>query len=287
MKTVRSLLALIVATLISTNASNAAIIATDTASDTSGVYDNGWQTGDNGGTGFGAWTLQNGHSFFISSSTVNADGSDNGTVGGVASDGDINTPDRPLDEDGINNAWGFKDNGGSAADALRNFNAALQIGDTFRIDMDNGYIDTGATVGFGLQNSTSGQNKFEFFFVGGNSTYTYVDEGGSHSSTIGYTDEGLTIEFTLTGADSYSATFTTRGGAVQTVSGDLGGATDGEDVDRFRGFIVQNNTADSHILFFNSMEIDSLDAVPEPTIALLLVAGGGLIYSRRRHLTRN
>jgi hypothetical protein len=207
-------------------------------------------------------------------------------VGGVASDGDINTPDRPADQDGLDNAWGIKDNGGSAADALRNFSAALNVGDTFRIDMDNGYIDTGATVGFGLQNATSGENKFEFFFVGGNSTYTYIDEGGSHSSTIGYTDEGLTVEFTLTGADSYSATFTTRGGATQTVSGDLGGATDGEGVNRFRGFVVQNNTADSHILFFNSMEIETLDAVPEPSTVLLLVTGGVIAYGYRRKSTR-
>ncbi len=184
----RSLLFIVAALALASVTNSYAVIASDSASASNGAYDDGWQTGDNGGFGLSAWTLQNAASsdFFITSSTVNGDGADNGVISGTASDGDINTPDRPADQDGSDNAWGMRnEDGGAAADALRTFNKPMSVGFTFSIDMDNGFIDTGETQGFGLQNSTSGENKFEFFFVGGASTYSYVDETGSHSSTLG------------------------------------------------------------------------------------------------------
>jgi len=83
------------------------------------AYNDGWQNGDNGGTGFQPWVLQAWGSYagmFIGSSVANADGLDNGDSHGVANDGDIDVNGR---------SWGLYagDNGGYAQ-AIRAFNSA-------------------------------------------------------------------------------------------------------------------------------------------------------------------
>lgn len=100
----------------------ATVIAQDTASDA--VYDDGWQTGDNGGFGFGAWTIRTTtggndafNGVFVGSSTGNGDGDSNG-------DGDINTSPG-------NRALGLYANSGNAAVAFRAFNTPLSLGTRF------------------------------------------------------------------------------------------------------------------------------------------------------------
>ena len=74
----------------------ASTIASDNAS--AAAYNAGWTTGMNGGSGFGPWQLAvsnpgnanfNGH--FIGASTVNGNGLDEGNIGGVAGDTDIDS----------------------------------------------------------------------------------------------------------------------------------------------------------------------------------------------------
>ena len=63
-------------------------------------------------------------------------------------------------------------------DLYRPFVTPLAAGQTFAVDMDNGYVNVGfSSVGFGLE-SAEGQKLWEFYFYpgGGSQDYT-VDEG--------------------------------------------------------------------------------------------------------------
>jgi len=247
-----------------------AILAADNASNA--AYNDGWQSGDNGGFGFGAWSLTIGGNrfYYISDSRNNGNGLDDGVVGGTSGDGDINSSG--------DKAWGMTAFGGDTAEALRLLNAPLLIGHTISIDMDNGFIDGGATVGFGFQNNATAQNMFELFFVGGTSFYQWVDEGGAHTSTIGYTDEGLNLSLKRTGLDSYTATITTRGGATQTISGDFGGTLDPTDLDKIRLFNANAGGGTDHNAYWNFVTV-----IPEPSVAALLVSAClAVIWQRRR-----
>lgn len=189
--------------------------ASDTASDSAYDYDlpSPWITGDNGGFGMGAWTLQttsfnppeNGH--FVGSSTGN-----NGTDGDTNGDGDIDTPG--------SRAWGLYANSGQTAEAIRDFDQPFTPGSVFEIWMDNGDVQSGGTVGFALQNA-SGQELLEVYFVGGAAQYT-VHGSTPIVSGVGFTREGVRVIITQTTASTYQATLIRLvDGASVTVSGDL------------------------------------------------------------------
>ncbi len=225
-----------------------ATLASDDASQS--AYDDGWDAGDNGGSGFLPWSVvarENDSGFgggFISSN--------NGAV-------DIGTgPD--------NKAFGVYGNGGGVGQAIRPFDGALSVGQTFLISMDNQGIDNGGTVGFGLQTS-DGTNRLEFYFVGGESTYT-VNNGDVISSDVGWTEGGLNLAITLTGPDSFSLTI--NGG--EPIIGALGGPS-GSGISQVRLF----NANGGPDVFFNNLAI-----VPEPASVALLGLGAMVGLLRRR-----
>src|ERR1044072_8956391 len=102
----------------------AAVTATDNASNA--PYSDGWQSGDNGGTGWGGvWALtvsgtisQSGH--FVYDSTKNADGA---RAGPPPADGNTTTAGPA--------AWGMYANSGQSARAARPFSGALDVGQGF------------------------------------------------------------------------------------------------------------------------------------------------------------
>ena len=85
--------------------------------------------------------------------------------------------------------------------------------------------------GFVLRNGTDTSSKnngqrFEFLFVGGNADYSIATNSTSPlvDTGVGWTDGGLLLDFTLTGANTYSLTITgIDSGAHATISGLLGG----------------------------------------------------------------
>lgn len=260
----------------------ATVIAQDTASDA--VYNDGWQTGDNGGFGFGAWTIRTTtggndafNGVFVGSSTGNGDGDSNG-------DGDINTSPG-------NRALGLYANSGNAAVAFRAFNTPLSLGHTFYISMDNGYINTGGpSVGFTLRSgnansSTADYNvgaRFEFLFLGGDTGYTVIDGTGTHYFTpnIGFTDEGLRLQFFMTGVNSYSLVVSNTSGTVlSSISGTLGGTLNAP-IDSFAVYNRGAGSGSAYDAFFNSFT--QLSAVPEPGVVMLLLGGTGVIWACRR-----
>jgi autotransporter-associated beta strand protein len=195
-----------------------------------------WRKRGTGWGGSGSWALNTpsgSGAFYVGSSTDN-DNFETASNGG----NDINTSGK---------AWGIYNSGG-VSDAIRNF-ANLAVGQSVSVDMDNGSID--GTVGLGLQNS-SGQNRLEFYFVGGDSNYT-VNDGTPHNSGIAFTRQGVNVKFTLTGTDTYSITIKRYiDNATATLTGTLSG-TAGTAISRIRLFSANGGGGTDHNLYFNNI----------------------------------
>ena len=248
------------ANLASDNASNAA-------------YNDGWQSGDNGGTGFGAWVIS------FTSSSPDRNGA---FVGSSANNGDP-APTGDIDIDG--ESWGLYANqlvGMSGPDigvatAYRPFTGGeLQINQTLTLQMDTGQVDSWmlgpGSVGFSL-------NRFSFFFASGSSEYSigYGDPNSTlalQSTGVPLTYDGLDLAFTRTGVDTYDFAITPNGGSTTVISGvmpETGGSLD--------SITFYNRTAGpgaSHDVFFNDLEI-----VPEPSTIGLGLAGILMLLVRR------
>jgi hypothetical protein len=248
----------------------AATLAYDSAADA--TYDDGWHSGDNGGSGFGPWTLtnvsptgdRNGH--IIQTSTGNGD----------APSGNIDTASRAF---GLyaNQLAGPNGLDIGYATAARNFTGGeIAVGQSLLISMDNGFVGSWAlgpsAVGFSL-------NRFSFFFAGGGTEYRigYGDPNdviGTTGTGVPFTDDGLDLVFTRTGTDSYQLEVTPIGGSTTTINGTLpqtGGSLD--------SILLYNRTAgpgSSNDVFFNNLAI-----VPEPA-TLGALAGLALVALRRR-----
>ena len=240
------------------------------AADSAGTpgYPAAWATGGNPGLGFAPWLIvpvpgAGVAGTFYGSSTTNADGADDGAVGGVAADGDINSPGA--------GAWGLFAGGGGLVDAYRPFTGPMVAGETIRLDMDNGLIPPappgsppGAplSVGFSLNGGAGPGAFFTFGFVGGDPTYSYVDAGGVKvPTTIGYTDEGLSISVVVApGPGASLLTITTKGGASAAIPITLAGAPGAVD-------LFDNNGAGGaggppFYVFFNNLAITPPNSAP-------------------------
>ena len=142
--------------------------AFDNASDP--AYTGGNFNGANGGTGFGPWVVSPANNtsnalWFIASSTTNG----TNPSGGIDSTG--------------GKSWGSFANNSGTGTAVRAFSAgALVVGQTFTLDMDNGYVESADSVGFDLQNA-SGQTLLEINYIGMNpgGSYGSIDGTGTHS----------------------------------------------------------------------------------------------------------
>jgi len=178
-------------------------------------------------------------------------------------------------------SWGFYASGGEVSQALYDFDGgALTVGQTLSVQFDNSSIQSGGTVGLGFQNISNGNNRLEFFFIGGDSNYTYIDNGGSSDSGVGFTSSGLTLDFTLTGTDTYSLDITPIGGSTTNLSGTLGG-TALSGVDRLRIFNFNAGSGSGFDTYANNISI-----IPEPSSIAMMgltgLAAAGLVSVKRR-----
>lgn len=242
------------------------LIASDDASQS--VYDSGWSNGNNGGSGFGAWQFGNSGSGgeFIASQSF--------------------SPALSIGSGANNRAFAMWANSGGVSAAVRPFGAALNVGDTFSIDMDNQLIDTNGTVGFSLRNSDSGGTTLaEFYFVGGQSSYV-VNGSNTSGSTPGYTTGGLRLSFTLTSANAFSFKMDRLENGVgvdNTVTGNL---LANKPVTEVRLFNAHAGGDSNHDLFFNNL---SISAVPEVSpvvglpLAAVVAAGASGVWRRWRN----
>ncbi len=237
----------------------AATPAFDDASDP--VYDDGWTSGDNGGFGWGsAWNgLSGPASFALATSTLNGDGDTN-------HDGDIDTGGR---------AWAVTGGGGSVPyNVTRLFNGVLSVGQTVTVEIDHDSAPDG--VGIRLTSSV-GEQRFALMWYGSQQSYYAIAGAVSVPMNVSYSDEGVVIEFTLTGADFYSVKVTPIGGSTTTTAGTLGAGVN------VKNLTLHGSSTLSETAYFNSI------AVPEPSRSLMLVVAWLLLLLLKdlhdRHVT--
>ena len=191
------------------------------AQDNAANYGGSWTDGSNQGTGFNAWDLENGGSSSGHFTSTNGFG-----------------------------MWSYE--GGNFAAAIRPFPAAMTVGQTFHVRMKNGWIwENGGSVGVALRD-TGGAEKWLLYFNGGATNYA-----GTHATDIGWTDGGLDIAFTLTGATNYSVAITpAAGGSTRTYNGSFSGQ-----INQFRAWSANNGTGDefnpNRDFFINNLKITS------------------------------
>ncbi len=193
------------------------------------------------GFGYGAWSYSGGGS---NSGTFTGDANANGSgaLGGANTNG---------------KAYGFWAKNGAQINGFRTFNSGLPVGRTFSLDVDNGYINNGSTVGYALRNSSAVQ-LFEIYFAGGGSAYQISTGGNTASPTyastgIGFTDKGLHVEVTLTSGTTYTATISAAGAPNQTFTGNLITPSSGtSDVADVRVYNVNAGSGSTNDAYFNS-----------------------------------
>ena len=142
----------------------------------------------------------------------------------------------------------------------------MQIGQSFLINIDNGFIDPSNTVGFVLRNGnvTTDANsytngaRFVFQFTGAdpNGTYKILDSGGSENTGVSYTTTGLRLKFTLTGTNTYTLlTIDNKTGTNFTFNGTLKGSGTVDSVALFNRNAGSGGLFDA---FFNSLQLTGI-----------------------------
>lgn len=233
----KHLTTILITVLAGIGLSHAAELATDRADNL--AYTNGWTAGDEGGSGWGgAWTF----------STVGSAGSFVGTStnNGFGGGG--------IDSTGV--ALGLFGNNGGRINALRPFNGALSVGQSFRVQLDNGLIGAGE-VGVRLLDAMNASAvQWEFGFASGQTNYQFRDAGSLFStadSGIPFTDDGLELLFTLEGPTNYTLEVTSLGnGKITTHTGTLA------DADPIVGVSLFNDDAGlgpDYDAFFNRLAV--------------------------------
>lgn len=170
-----------VVTLTGTNRPGRRPHAYDSA--TNAAYSDGWQDLDFGGTGFGAWFLENGANagFFRATAAANT----NMNIAPVA--------------------WGLWANSDDTASAVRSLNAAMGVGTRFEVTLENNWIDGSKSVGVAWGNGL-GEYVLEFLFIGGQATYLVNDATDSRDTGVAWTGDGVTLVLELTSTNTYKLT---------------------------------------------------------------------------------
>ncbi len=223
----------------------------------------GFQVGDNGGFGFGAWqSTAPGNQFVWYSNNIGW-----GTGPGVGY------------------AFGFYGQG----ERTRPFASALAIGDTFTVDFANPWLPGGTYAGISL--GSAGNERFAFGFTGGGDFYTFTDASGTNNTSLSFTAGGLRLSFTLTGADTYDLTVLRFASSTDTApipeatfttSGTLGGVA-ATGINQVGVFIRGGNTWGGQDVFVNNLTIT---AIPEPASAAALLGLGAVAVATLRRRRR-
>jgi fibronectin-binding autotransporter adhesin len=213
-----------------------------------------WSSGLNGGYGFGPWV-------FVATSPFNGSG-DGFFIGSSINNAGTNSPG--IDVKGF--SWGMYANTGNTSTAFRAFNGPLQVGQSVLINMDNGYINTGNSVGFILRNGNATNAttdagtgaRFQFQYIGNDASNSYkvVDSSGQQNIGMPFTGTGLRLKFTLTGANTYTLVTTDNAtGAINTFSGTLSGSGSINSIALFNRNAGSGPNFDA---YFNSLQLTGL-----------------------------
>jgi PEP-CTERM motif len=242
-------------------------IAADFASDP--TYSSGWTAGQNGGSGFGAWSFT-------------------GTGGGSGQE--------MSSASAIGTAWTLFNTSSSAgiSDVGRAITGGLQVGQTFETVIQNpsttaGYFTyRGFDILFtgGTDNNAGGDNTsalraqvFDYF----NSSLNWNIKDANPSQNISLTGPttaaaGVQIDLTLTSATAYSLIMTPLNGATAySQNGTYAGPI------TYVNFRLYNTASSGPNDVANNFGISYMTIVPEPTtLALMGLGAAGLMFLRRR-----
>ncbi|MFM1830103.1 MAG: hypothetical protein RLZZ558_443 [Planctomycetota bacterium] len=236
------------------------------ASDNASNYGGGWTSGSNGGTGFGAWTLEmlgGGYkgAFIGNPGNIGVTGMGSSAFALYANGSDASS----------------SGSGMAQAFAYRSFNNALGVGDSFSlqwgINWDQGSGDVG-TKGFRLFTGTG--NNLAMTIYNYNSGAIGIQSASGTVSDIGfgYGTNAMTWTFTQTTATSVTVTANDRDGSgTYSATFAVNGA-----LSRFALFTGNSNNGGNSEPYFNNFTIN---AVPAPGAAALLGLAG-LVAGRRR-----
>ena len=243
-------------------------IAVDSATDP--TYSGGWAAGQNGGSGFGAWSFNG------------TDPTPAGVYQGMSSSSPIGT------------SWTLATHSDTTglANAGRAITGGLQLGQTFETVIDNptpSHFFRGFDILFtsGPDNNVGGNNTAALrasVFNYGSTTWKINDAGGSLSSGINQATvaaAGMRFDLTLTSATTYSLTLTPLNGATPyTQAGTLAGGGPITWVD-YRLYHGTSTGAEDPT---DNFEISYMTiSVPEPsTLSLIGLGSAGLLFLRRR-----
>jgi hypothetical protein len=234
----------------------ALIVASDNAADA--AYNDNWQPGDNGGFGWGGgWTFRNQANAVMTTTngnrgwfTGNSLNNNNPALSDSNGDGDVNTPTVG------GRAWGVYSNTTDVVYAVRPLASPLTVGQKVTWYMDNGNVNTGNVLGVRLisnVNDPNGSRVFESRFVGGQSFYTLFDNANERNTALGFSREGVKVEYTLNTATTYTVKLTRlQSGQTETMTGTNIGANP------ITGIVFRNSTAGSGSAFdgfFNSISV--------------------------------
>jgi len=243
----KKLMISIVALLVAASA-GAALIASDNASDSAYDPADNWTTGDNGGTGFEAWTL-------------NSEGNNSGHFIGDSTS--LSTPGADINVS--SESFGMYGHTGEESDATRDFTGALSVGQIFSIALAVNWRN--GAKGIDLQDSSNG-TLFNFNVTGDDYKVDGISIGNSWSDNAEFL-----LEFAQTSAGAGTWTITRSGDVSDLDSGTYTGVADGF---KLYNADAAGSNAESN-LYVNSMQV-----VPEPAIVGMLGLGALLTLLIRR-----
>jgi len=216
-----------------------ALPASDNASDS--AYSDGWDTSDNGGFGFGAWTIN----FSDGGKYIGATGQGDPSFGLFAFNSDPNT---------------------SFAAADRSFTGGpLVAGDTFSLDLGHtGYQNAGGVSGINLLSGST--VVFTLKSVFGGTDWLLNDGSGDFSAGVAdANNQSFHFSFTYNGGNNYSYTLGNFTQNNFTATSDLTNITG------FRLFDAAQGGGEN--AGFNNFTL-----VPEPS-SLALLAGPAILFA--------
>ena len=138
-------------------------------------------------------------------------------------------------------------------EAFRSFGSTLAVGQTLSVDVDNGNVSSGNSIGFSLRNGSS-NIVWEFYFTGGNTQYS-INGANLSGNYPNFTWAGVNVQFTLTTPTNFTATMTRYlDSTVTTVNGSLLSPAGGSGIASIRFFNFSGDDS-----YYNNLTVGLMD----------------------------